>query len=70
MLDAWVPGVGISSIRERASEVGGWLQMSNDKEGSLVRAVLPIGRSGTYAYVFRRHVWGCDFVGDGEENSS
>ncbi len=40
---AWVPGVGMSSMRERAAEVGGTLFISGDEQGSLVRAHLPIG---------------------------
>lgn len=38
----WVPGVGLSSIRERAAEVGGTLQVSTGSGGSTVRAVLPL----------------------------
>ncbi len=39
----WVPGVGLSSMRERAAEVGGELQVTTDDEGSFVRAQLPLG---------------------------
>lgn len=42
-VDAWVPGVGMSPMRERAAEVGGTLVISGDAQGSLVRAHLPIG---------------------------
>lgn len=38
----WVPGVGISSMRERAAEVGGTVQVTKDASGTLVRAVLPL----------------------------
>jgi signal transduction histidine kinase len=43
MAAAWTSGVGISSMRERAAEVGGTLQISGDQTGSQVRAVLPLG---------------------------
>ncbi len=39
--ETWVPGVGLASMRERAAEVGGTLQVSTDRSGSTVRAVLP-----------------------------
>ena len=38
----WVPGVGLSSMRERAAEVGGTLQVATDGDGSLVKALLPL----------------------------
>lgn len=38
----WVPGVGLSSMHERAKEVGGTLDVERDDEGSLVRASLPL----------------------------
>jgi two-component system NarL family sensor kinase len=37
----WVPGVGLSSMRERAAEVGGTLQVTTSPQGALVRALLP-----------------------------
>ena len=40
--DSWVPGVGLSSMRERAAEVGGKIQVTTNQEGSLIRAVLPL----------------------------
>ena len=39
----WVPGVGLSSMRERAAEVGGTLEVATDGRGSLVTAKLPFG---------------------------
>jgi two-component system, NarL family, sensor kinase len=39
---AWVPGVGLSSMRERVAEVGETLQLTTGKDGSLVRADLPL----------------------------
>jgi signal transduction histidine kinase len=41
-VNSWVPGVGLSSMRERAAEVGGKVQVTTDHEGSLVRALLPL----------------------------
>ncbi|MEZ5091843.1 sensor histidine kinase [Nocardioides sp.] len=38
---AWVPGVGLSSMRERAAEVGGSVTWSSGERGSLVQAELP-----------------------------
>ena len=38
----WVPGVGLSSMRERAAEVGGTFQVATDGDGSLVKALLPL----------------------------
>jgi signal transduction histidine kinase len=46
MAGAWTPGVGISSMRERAAEVGGTLQITRDKTGSQVRALLPSADPG------------------------
>ena len=43
VVDSWVPGVGISSMRERAAEVGGSLHITSNGEGSLVRTLLPLG---------------------------
>jgi len=37
----WRPGVGISSMRERAEELGGHLEASGSETGGTVRAVLP-----------------------------
>jgi signal transduction histidine kinase len=39
----WSPGVGISSMRERAAEVGGTLDVTGNDDGFVVEAVLPIG---------------------------
>ena len=39
---SWVRGVGLSSMRERAAEVGGTIQMTTNPEGSLVRALIPL----------------------------
>jgi two-component system, NarL family, sensor kinase len=39
----WTPGVGLSSMRERAAEVGGTLQVSHRDSGSCVEALLPLG---------------------------
>ncbi|HEY2880716.1 hypothetical protein [Nocardioides sp.] len=38
----WTPGVGLSSMCERAAEVGGALQVSHRGSGSCVGALLPI----------------------------
>jgi two-component system, NarL family, sensor kinase len=43
MTGTWTSGVGISSMRERAAEVGGSLQITGDETGSQVRALLPLG---------------------------
>jgi signal transduction histidine kinase len=40
---AWVPGVGLSSMRERAAEIGGSVDISANGNGSRVRALLPLG---------------------------
>ena len=37
----WHPGVGLSSMRERAAEVGGTVQVATGPEGSHVMALLP-----------------------------
>jgi len=42
MTEAWTPGVGISSMWERAAEVGGTLQITRDEAGSQIRALLPL----------------------------
>jgi signal transduction histidine kinase len=39
----WTPGVGLSSIRERAAEVGGTVTVSGGDRGFAVEALLPIG---------------------------
>ncbi len=36
------PGVGVSSMRERSSEVGGTIELTNGQSGSTVRARLPL----------------------------
>lgn len=41
--DEWTPGVGLASMQERASEVGGSLNITTKGNGSLVRASLPFG---------------------------
>ena len=38
----WRPGVGISSMRERAEELGGRLEAGRTSTGGTVRAVLPV----------------------------
>ena len=40
---AWTPGVGLTSMRERAAEVGGTVTVDAGSEGATVRALLPIG---------------------------
>lgn len=40
--DPWAPGVGVSSMRERCSEVNGTLEITNGRSGSTVQARLPI----------------------------
>jgi signal transduction histidine kinase len=39
---AWLPGVGIASIRERAAELGGSIDIASNRDGSQVRALLPL----------------------------
>ncbi len=39
----WVPGVGMSSMRERAAEIGGSVDITSSSNGSIVRALLPLG---------------------------
>ncbi len=41
--DAWVPGVGLTSMRERAAELGGSIDITSSISGSQVRALLPLG---------------------------
>lgn len=38
------PGMGIPSIRERAAEIGGSVQLESDQGGTTVTAILPIAR--------------------------
>ncbi|MFV0318304.1 MAG: sensor histidine kinase [Microthrixaceae bacterium] len=38
----WMPGVGMSSMRERAAEIGGTLEISTDADGLAVLARLPL----------------------------
>ncbi|MDT7741974.1 MAG: hypothetical protein QOE59_1052, partial [Actinomycetota bacterium] len=40
--EAWVPGVGLTAMRERADEVGGRLEAGPRPEGGRVRAWLPL----------------------------
>jgi two-component system, NarL family, sensor kinase len=40
---AWTPGVGLASIRERASELGGACRIERDDRGARVLVDLPIG---------------------------
>ena len=40
---AWIPGVGLSSMRERAAEIGGSVDIASNDNGSVVRALLPLG---------------------------
>lgn len=37
----WTPGVGLTSMRERAEQVGGMLTAAPGREGGLVRVVIP-----------------------------
>jgi two-component system, NarL family, sensor kinase len=39
---AWRPGVGITGMRERAAELGGWCDVGPTTEGGAVRARLPL----------------------------
>ncbi len=39
----WVPGVGVSSMRERAAEIGGTVDIVANTNGSTVSARLPLG---------------------------
>jgi signal transduction histidine kinase len=45
----WTPGVGVSSMRERAAEVGGTLTVTGGDHGFAVQALLPIGTVGSSA---------------------
>jgi signal transduction histidine kinase len=40
---AWTPGVGIASMRERATQVGGTLRTTHTPNGWLVEATIPVG---------------------------
>ena len=40
---AWRPGTGVSSMRERARQVGGTLHAGPSSDGGLVEAVIPLG---------------------------
>ncbi len=44
--DEWQPGVGLSSMRERAEELGGTLIAGSGPDGGHVTAVLPLRREG------------------------
>ncbi len=51
--DSRVMGVGITGMRERVRELGGEFEIKSSTEGTIVRAVLPIGeRSGANALKF------------------
>lgn len=41
-----VPGVGVSSMRERAQQLGGELQLTSVRPGVLLRAIVPIPQNG------------------------
>jgi signal transduction histidine kinase len=41
--DEWVPGIGLTSMRERASELGGTVTHDGTPTGSMVMAELPLG---------------------------
>lgn len=40
----WAPGVGLTSMRERAESVGGWCTADATPGGGRVAASLPVGR--------------------------
>lgn len=40
------PGVGISSMRERAQQLGGWLEILSPNGGTTVRALIPVPGGG------------------------
>ncbi len=46
---AWTPGVGLSSMQERAAEVGGRVQASPTPTGGRVRAELPLSGSRSWS---------------------
>lgn len=41
----WIPGVGLASIRERATEVGGQCEVGPTRNGGRVAVALPLGES-------------------------
>jgi signal transduction histidine kinase len=43
LLSGATPGVGISSMRERAAELGGTCTVTTGSSGTIVRAALPTG---------------------------
>jgi signal transduction histidine kinase len=45
----WVPGIGLTSMRERASELGGTVMYRCTPTGSTVTAELPLGTTGAIA---------------------
>lgn len=45
----WVPGIGLTSMKERASELGGTVTYSGTPTGSTVTAELPLGTTGAVA---------------------
>jgi signal transduction histidine kinase len=42
MSDAATPGVGIVSMRERAEQLGGWLEIGSQDGGTTLKAVIPL----------------------------
>ena len=52
----WGTGIDLSSMRERAAELGGWCTVEAPPSGGTrVRAYLPLGRdSGTKDYMTKR----------------
>jgi two-component system, NarL family, sensor kinase len=39
---AWTAGVGLASMRERAAEIGGSIEINSNSNGSVVTALLPL----------------------------
>jgi signal transduction histidine kinase len=46
----WQPGVGLTSIRERAAELGGSCSIRHDRTGGRVDVFLPLAKSATPAH--------------------
>ena len=40
------PGVGIGSMRERAQQLGGWLEILSPNGGTIVSALIPVSGGG------------------------